>query len=106
MFRSIVLKTSSESLLSGIQAALIASFSIDDSDSSEDVTFKMNLRFFRHYRVYSNSLKIIIKRTRIFLELCSRGPPSKLAREGKIRRRLFTSYIKRAIKHFHVLLVQ
>ena len=65
----------------------------------------MNLRFFRHYRVYSNSLKIIIKRTRIFLELCSRGPPSSLAREGKIRRRLFTSYIKRAIKHFHVLLV-
>ena len=87
---------SSDSLLNGIQAVLIGSFSID---SSEDVTFKLNLRFFRQCRVYS-------KRMRIFLELCSAVPPSSLAREGIIRRRLFTSYIKRAIKHFHVLLVQ
>ena len=33
------------------------SFSIDDGDGSENVTFKMNWRFFKLFRVYSNSLK-------------------------------------------------
>ena len=36
----------------------IASFSIDDGDGSEKVTFKMNLRFFKLCRAYSNSLKM------------------------------------------------
>ena len=36
--------------------SLIGSFSIDDCDVSENVTFKMNLRFFKLCRVYSNSL--------------------------------------------------
>ena len=36
--------------------SLIGSFSIDDGDVSENVTFKMNLRFFKLCRVYSNSL--------------------------------------------------
>ena len=34
---------------------LIGSFSIDDGDGSENVTFKMNFRFFKLCRVYSNS---------------------------------------------------
>ena len=36
----------------------LGSFSIDDSDGSENVTFKMNWRFFKLFRVYSNSLKM------------------------------------------------
>ena len=36
----------------------LGSFSIDDGDSSEKVTFKMNSRFFKLFRVYSNSLKM------------------------------------------------
>ena len=31
---------------------------IDDGDRSEDVTFKMNSRFFKLCRVYSNPLKM------------------------------------------------
>ena len=34
------------------------SFSIDGGDGSETVTFKMNSRFFKLCRVYSNSLKM------------------------------------------------
>ena len=34
------------------------SFSIDDGDGSENVTFKMNWRFFELFRVYSNSVKM------------------------------------------------
>ena len=34
------------------------SFSIDDGDSTQNVTFKMNSRFFKLCRVYSNSLKM------------------------------------------------
>ena len=37
---------------------LIRSFSIDDGDGSEKVTFKMNLRFFKLYHAYSSSLKM------------------------------------------------
>ena len=37
---------------------LIGSFSIDDGNGSENVSFKMNFRFFNLYRVYSNLLKM------------------------------------------------
>ena len=37
---------------------LSGSFSIDDGDGSEKVTFKMNSCFFKLCRVYSNSLKL------------------------------------------------
>ena len=37
---------------------ILWSFSIGDSDGSENVTFKMNSRFFKLCRVYSNWLKI------------------------------------------------
>ena len=38
----------------------ILSFSIDDGDGdgNENVTFKMNWRFFKLFHVYSNSLKM------------------------------------------------
>ena len=36
----------------------VGSFSIDDGDSSQNVTFKMNYLFFRLCRVYSKSLKM------------------------------------------------
>ena len=37
---------------------ILGSFSIDDGDGSENVTFKMNWRFFKLFRVYSNSVKM------------------------------------------------
>ena len=39
-------------------AMTIGSVSIDDGDGSEKVTFKMNSRFFKLCRVYSNSLQM------------------------------------------------
>ena len=36
----------------------LGSFSIDDGDGNENVTFKMNWRFFKLFHVYSNSLKM------------------------------------------------
>ena len=37
---------------------VLGSFSIDDGNGSENVTFKMNSRFFSLCRVYSNLLKM------------------------------------------------
>ena len=37
---------------------ILGSFSIDDGDGSENVTFKMNWRFFKLFRVYSYSVKM------------------------------------------------
>ena len=39
-------------------AVIVGSFSIDDGDGSENVTFKMNSRFFKLCRGYSYSLKM------------------------------------------------
>ena len=36
----------------------VGSFSIDDGNGSENVSFKMNSRFFNLCRVYSNLLKM------------------------------------------------
>ena len=47
-----------------------------------------------------------IKCRRISLKLISWGPDSRLDRESTIRRRLFTSSIKRKIRHFHVVVAQ
>ena len=41
-----------------MKAMTIGGFSIDDGDGSENVTFKMNWRFFKLFRVYSNSMKM------------------------------------------------
>ena len=83
----------------------LGSFSIDDGDSSEKVTFKMNSRFFqtlsRLFQFTEN-----VKCERISLELISGGPDSRLEREKKIRRRLFTFSINRESRHFRVVVVQ
>ena len=42
----------------GSVASMIGSFSIDDGNGSENVSFKMNSRFFNLCRVYSNLLKM------------------------------------------------
>ena len=47
-----------------------------------------------------------VKCQRISLELITRGLHSCLERESKIRPSLFTSSIKREIRHFHVVVVQ
>ena len=89
----------------GRRRCLIGSFSIDDGNGSENVSFKMNSRFFqslsRLFQFAENG-----KCRRISLELISRGPYSSLKREKEIRRRLFTSSIKLAIRHFHVVVAQ
>ena len=81
----------------------LGSFSIDDGNGSENVTFKMNSRFFNLCRVYSNLLKMASVREFPYMELISWGPHSILEREKEIRHRLFTSSIKLAIRHFHVV---
>ena len=73
--------------------ASIVNFSIHDVDGSEIVIFKMNSRFFKLFCIY-------FKCRRISLKLISWGPHSSLERERKIRRRLFTSSIKREIRHW------
>ena len=42
----------------GSAAKTIGSFNIDDGNCSENVSFKMNSRFFKRCHVYSNWLKI------------------------------------------------
>ena len=83
----------------------IGSFSIDDGNDSENFSFKMNFPFFqtllRLFQFAENG-----KCRRISLELISWGPHSSLEREKEIRLRLFTSSIKLAIRHFHVVVVQ
>ena len=66
----------------------IRSFSKDDGDSTENVTFKMNSRFFQFAKN--------VKCRRISVQLISWGPHLRLDRERKIRRRLFMSSIKSA----------
>ena len=87
-------------------ASLKGNFSIDDGNGSENVSFKVNCRFFNLCRVYSNLLNMAAKCRRISQKLISWAPHSSLEREKEIRRRLFTSSIKLAIRHFHVVVVQ
>ena len=51
--------TENEQQISQQQGAVaIGSFSIDDGNGSENVSFKINSRFFNLCRVYSNLLKM------------------------------------------------
>ena len=84
---------------------LLGSFSINDGYGSANVTCKMNLPFFKLCRVSSNSLTMS-NEGEFPLSWFLRGPYSSLKRERKIRHRLFTSSIKREIRHFHVVVVQ
>ena len=63
-------------------------------------TSKMNSRFFKLCRVYSNSLKMSNPGADFL------GTHLSLERERKIRPPLFTSAIKRKIRHFQVVVVQ
>ena len=83
----------------------LGSLSTDDGDGSENVTAKMNLRFFQtSSRLFTFAENV--KYRRISLELTSWGPNSSLNRERKIRRRLFTSPLKSEIRYLHVVVVQ
>ena len=75
------------------------SFSIDDSDGNENFSFKMSSRFGNLCRVYTNSLKM--SNVGEFSRSWFLGDRIQV-RERKIRCRLFTSSIKRAIRHFYV----
>ena len=80
------------------------SFSIDDGNRSENISFKKN-------SLFSNTVAFIPicwkwQCRRISLEFISWGADSTLEREKEIRSRLFTSSIKLAIRHFHVVVVQ
>ena len=80
---------------------LIGSFSIDDGYGSENVTFKLSQTLSLLFQFAEN-----VKCRQISLDLISWGPHSSLERERKFLRRLFTSSIKREIRHFHVVVVQ
>ena len=86
--------------------ASTGSFSNDEGDGSEDVTFKMNWRFFFNFVASVFQTAGNIKYRRISLELISWGPHSSFEIKRKIRCRLFTSSIKREIRDFHVVVVQ
>ena len=79
--------------------ASIVNFSINDVDGSQIVIFRKNSRFFKLFCVY-------FKCRQISLKLISWEPHSSLEIERKILRRLFTSSIKREIRHFQVVVVQ
>ena len=81
------------------RAFSLGNFRIVDGDYSENVTYELNSRFFALSCVYSNSVKMSN------VGEISWGLHSSLERERKIRRRLFTSSIKREVRHFHVEVV-
>ena len=51
-------KTSNIFATTRFSLTLVGSFSIDDGNGSENVSFNMNSRFFKLCRVYSNLLKM------------------------------------------------
>ena len=92
---------------------LLRSFSIDDGDGNEKVTFKMNSCFFKLCRVYSNSLKMWnVKFTEMwnvkwnFLGVDFLGTGLKLRKRKENSSSLVTFSINREIRHFHVVAVQ
>ena len=75
----------------------------EDRDGSKNVAQKLNSRSINLNRDYSNS-NGFVKCRRTFLELNSLEPcPSS---EREFCRPLYTSSIKREIRHFHVVVVQ
>ena len=73
----------------------MGSFSMDDGDSSENVTFKLNWCFFFQSLSRLFQLADNVKCRRISLKLISLRLHSSLERERKNRRRLFAFSIKR-----------
>ena len=81
------------------------SFPIDNGDGSENVTFKINSRFFQTLsRLFLFAENVHCRR--ISRELISWGPHSDLEKEIKIRRRLFASSIERKNRQFHFAVMQ
>ena len=81
------------------------SFPIDNGDGSENVTFKINSRFFQTLsRLFLFAENVHCRR--ISRELISWGPHSNLEKEIKIRRRLFASSIERKNRQFHIAVMQ
>ena len=66
----------------------------------------MNLRSFSLCESHLFLPTYFVKCRRSLLKLNSKGPYPNSEREVKFRRCLFTYYIKRAIRHFHVVVVQ
>ena len=91
-----------ETFLGAVQLLLLGSFSVDDGDANENVTFKEFMVFQILTRLFQFTFKNV-KCRRISLELSSWGTQSSLKRERKIRRRLFTSSIKRETRHFYAV---
>ena len=75
----------------------MGSCSMDDGDSSENVTFKLNWCFVFFFQSLSRLFQFAdnVKCRRISLKLISLRLHSSLERERKIRRRLFAFSIKR-----------
>ena len=90
-------------LLCHHEKSSIGSFSIDKGNGSENVTFKMNSHFFNLCRVYSYLLKMATVGEFPWSWLLE---DQSLETEKEIRRYLFTSSIKLAIRHFHFVVVQ
>ena len=77
----------------------------NDGDDYENVTQNGNLSVFKHYRAYSisfNSSNV----ANFFLELNSKRLYGSSGKEKENRCLVFTSYRKREIRHFYVVVVQ
>ena len=82
--------------------SVLWSLSKDDDDGSENVSKNMNSRPFKLYRAYLDPLNVGDFSWSWFFSGLFLGSK----RERKIRRRVFTSFIKRSIRRFHVVVVQ
>ena len=84
----------------------IENFSVDDGDGSENVTHRTDEFAFSQFLSRLFQLAENVKWRRISLELISLGTVLKFKKRRKICQRLFTSSIKREIRHFHVVVAQ
>ena len=82
----------------------IESFSTDDGYGSENVTLKMNSRFFKLLRIYSSSLEM--SKVGEFSWSWFLGTALKFRKRKKNSSSLVYASTKREIMHFHVVLVQ
>ena len=83
----------------------LKNLSNNDGDDYENVTQNGNLSFFKPYRAYSisfNSSNV----ANFFLELNSKRLYGSSGKEKENRCLVFTSYRKREIRHFYVVVVQ
>jgi len=91
-----------ETVFGAIHLLLLESFSVDDGDANENVTFKEFMAFQISTRLFQLTFRNV-KCRRISLELTYWGPQSSLKKERKICCLLYTSSIKHEIRHFHAV---